>query len=759
MDLDGCIKRIEKYLGSDKHTPIIVDSPNASVLRELRSHFAVGKNKLVRAEHFAKDDQMPFLADIKAALTQSNDTVFLDGFSYFLLLQGERALTNELNSMLALQPKGKLVILTYSCAKFLMNLDNRLHQSGRITIIDGTKVELPTLNLVSSNLPKPEASLSGINQLARLDAFLVDDTNEVNVVTSHRSKDYPNSCFPLQDYTSNFQVISGMCPDLEKLGKESGTEALWGQLVEALTDYDSWAQYANSQFGNVNQLHNNLAQFGQFSNFKKWVYFISLRIFGAGNNSYLSSVISKSETFDDFIANSFTHILTLSHKSVDYWTVYRNRKLVVAGMQSYTDAIDSFRKQAYGKGKDALYYMTDLNKEEKEQTIDLLDRYGKTMTVDEIVAILKNTYPALSLYLAPYFTGNDYLDKYFELYKYGKVSNIIPDELREMVEYQAKEHEFLELLKPRSYIIDSLNIDGNSAILYFMDALGVEFLSYIQNKCYENGLTFQANVARCDLPSITSINKTFVNDFKAKGCKVIDNRSLDTIKHEGESSYNFENVRIPIHIVEELNIIDKLIEQLKKLSPGVTAYIVSDHGASRLAVINETETKWSVSEKGKHSGRCCPKSDIDEKPDLAIEENDFWSLANYDRFKGGRKALVEVHGGATLEEVAVPIIKIQKQKQAITCKVAIAGPILVSFKKKAQMTIYVSAEDCEVSIAIKDKLYTAVKTDMPYHYSVCMPDITKAGTYKFNVLVNGSIACKDLTFEVKKEGASERKFF
>ena len=36
-----------------------------------------------------------------------------------------------------------------------------------------------------------------------------------------------------------------------------------------------------------------------------------------------------------------------------------------------------------------------------------------------------------------------------------------------------------------------------------------------------------------------------------------------------------------------------------------------------------------------------------------------------DRFKGGRKANVEVHGGASLEEVAVPIIEITRKQTNI----------------------------------------------------------------------------------------------
>lgn len=116
--------------------------------------------------------------------------------------------------------------------------------------------------------------------------------------------------------------------------------------------------------------------------------------------------------------------------------------------------------------------------------------------------------------------------------------------------------------------------------------------------------------------------------------------------------------------------------------------------ASRLAVIHETENLWEMASNGKHSGRCCPKSEIDERPDSATDAEDFWALANYDRFKGSRKANVEVHGGATLEEIAVPIIEISYLNAAIEVKIMpvdstalfVGIPeITVSFRKKAQL--------------------------------------------------------------------------
>lgn len=51
------------------------------------------------------------------------------------------------------------------------------------------------------------------------------------------------------------------------------------------------------------------------------------------------------------------------------------------------------------------------------------------------------------------------------------------------------------------------------------------------------------------------------------------------------------------------------------------------------------------------------------------EDNGYWVLANYDMFKGGRPGTVEVHGGATLEEVCVPIIEFTRMPENINVEV------------------------------------------------------------------------------------------
>lgn len=67
----------------------------------------------------------------------------------------------------------------------------------------------------------------------------------------------------------------------------------------------------------------------------------------------------------------------------------------------------------------------------------------------------------------------------------------------------------------------------------------------------------------------------------------------------------------PIHLIRELELIDELLKKIKtNLTNGEyqKAILIADHGASRLAVIHETENLWEMASNGKHSGRCCPKS-------------------------------------------------------------------------------------------------------------------------------------------------------
>ena len=70
-------------------------------------------------------------------------------------------------------------------------------------------------------------------------------------------------------------------------------------------------------------------------------------------------------------------------------------------------------------------------------------------------------------------------------------------------------------------------IDKTDSQLYFMDAMGVEYLSYILAKCKEKELMANTTICCANLPSITSKNKEFVSDFETRGLLVNSIKELD----------------------------------------------------------------------------------------------------------------------------------------------------------------------------------------------------------------------------------------
>ena len=284
----------------------------------------------------------------------------------------------------------------------------------------------------------------------------------------------------------------------------------------------------------------------------------------------------------------------------------------------------------------------------------------------ELLEAVNHGFPELALYMQAFTFDErntrlsekdaafrEMLTSYFQRYKEQKLRNQIDEEFLPEVERNAKERPFFKL-QPRSAIVS--NMDKNYVQAYFFDALGVEYLAYIRAKCEEYGLLLGVQIGRCELPSITVKNKEFKQYFETK-----DIGRLDELKHHSQI-YDYTTCKYPIHIFRELEIIDEELQHIRTLLLGKAvqrAVVISDHGASRLAVLygQENASSLELSEKGMHSGRCCPCKENPEIQEAAFEDG-FAVLGNYERFRGGRRANLEVHGGASLEEVVIPVLTI-----------------------------------------------------------------------------------------------------
>lgn len=358
-------------------------------------------------------------------------------------------------------------------------------------------------------------------------------------------------------------------------------------------------------------------------------------------------VFNISANYEAYHQNLFFALLEVKDEKL-FNEFYSQRKAAVKNIstQYVTEYLE--RLKNLPAGSNVIKYLTDNTAEERRAMIQAVQ--GK----EKIPAILRKNYAAIKDYLADYDFGDEEITRYFRRYKKIKVCNVDDANFKSLVRELAIERP-ANKFETRRAILD--RVDGK-AKLYWLDALGIEFLSYIKSRATRNGLSAQIEIARADLPTLTAQNKSFYDDWQ--GDKFDKNSKLDELKHSPEQFDADGKCSAPTYIDDEFQIIDDVIAEIKTaLSQQTITKIIltSDHGASRLAVMYGRENKHKMNSVGEHSGRCCPINELDEKPTCATEENGWWVLANYDRFAGGRLDSVEVHGGATLEEILVPVIE------------------------------------------------------------------------------------------------------
>lgn len=124
-------------------------------------------------------------------------------------------------------------------------------------------------------------------------------------------------------------------------------------------------------------------------------------------------------------------------------------------------------------------------------------------------------------------------------------------------------------------------------------------------------------------------------------------------------------------------------------------------------------------------------------------------LADYGRFKGSRSANVEVHGGASLEEVVIPIIELSLKDESVTVSL-VDDVVTVDFRMGAEINLFFNSPVQNVSAVLSAKRYPASQVDVN-HYVVKLPDMKRAGEYPADVYAGDNLVGKIL---IKAQGKS-----
>lgn len=477
-----------------------------------------------------------------------------------------------------------------------------------------------------------------------------------------------------------------------------------------------------------------LSNWKKYSDLEKWALWLLIKI--RAKSDYIGLVINNCSCFDNF-ENSMccTIIDLLSHEK--YNEFYIERKKLIEIMQLNNFTVDFYTRLNGLNPFDRIKCLTDITEKEKKSILLSLQRINIDNSVLEL---LKTIYNDLYLYLQISECGSDIFEEYFSKYKICKIQDSYNDDFAFLVNEIAKNKGVWWTLDSRNYIVDTKYSEGS--LIYYIDALGLEYLPILKSIFESRGLSIDIQVGYCNIPSITELN----NDFTVNR-RVEKEFELDHRKHE-KADY-------PLNILNELELIKKFADRaIRYLDENKKVIITTDHGSSRLAVIAKKATiKANDTATVLRHGRYC----VDDKQsygyvyECCIDKDQYHVFANHDRFSISGAALGEVHGGATLEEVLVPVITIQADNNEIKeqvkieiltpeIKQTVSGKIIVKFKLNKKFD--------KVVAVVQGKRYVCKYSNNCWSFE---PEIGKADRYTANIVSNETLG----SFEYKiKKGIS-----
>lgn len=760
--MDQCFDRIEAYCQKEiTGHPLLVNTENAHDFQCLVKRMQLDGNKTCVFVHDYCGKGLPQIDAIFRDVKKKGCFVVIGLSSYVMLLGKKRA--EELMARLQeLSVAGHVIVLLSHMKEIrLSRMQQDQHLSYRVLLLEGDPTPLPSIYLASPEensfaqlvLPNIQALLEKLEQYDP-----VGGETSFAVRTSLHKEVFSESMYSIRSSKGIYKELLRAFPVLKGDLEESwGTKEDWERFAQEWKECLSWGALAEKHFGIDAHFSAILErEYEQADTYETWLYWLLLKVQGASEDAYLSYALGKSRHWQDLWEHIFLSLSSLSFQMREFEKYCEGRKRLLEGQAIPATWVSEYQDAIAQKGRDAIWYLFAGTAWEEKMLFQCLADYDYTK--EEVMGMLKTHFPDLFAYMKSFtFTMHQkvperlvpLLTKYFDDYKWQKLMNHLTPDFKAQVNTLA-EHRVYNQFPIRSLALSQMKKENT--MMYFVDALGVEYLSYISEKCKTYGLLLSIQVVHGELPSITSQNTEFMNPG------VINIKDLDALKHESQT-YNYEKQKIPLHLVAELKAIDSVLQTIRDgllTKEMKSAIIISDHGATRLAVLNDEEygAEFIVGEsKGQHSGRCCQ---VEEDPGIpfAAYENGYAVLANYMRFKGSRKADVEVHGGATLEETLVPLLQISLKPKDPMVEFQ---PALVQLRKKevGELLLVTNFDMADPYIIVNGKIYRGKLDTHRRRAIIPLPDMKRTHDYMADIYDGDTLLKEQVAFHVKKEVAKD----
>ena len=660
-NLDELKKFLQRDKGQRTFSPVrFINIDSLSEWFEMKNLLSMLTTDFIfLSSYCAGDDTFPNLRKLRGDLQKDTRTVCILPLSEFLRVNPDQA-AQEINLFLNLH-RGevysfRIYFLMYRLKSFFLSLKiTDLRQKECVLLSATDTADDYSLTIIQSSM---QFKTDG-ERVDNFKNYLQYWEKAPNAALTL----YTENAIYLQDkkFFDDVKVIANAFDLLRhhydlsaELKRNFGREEDWQHLAELIAATGNFEQafckaLAVEVFGT-----SAFKNFGERERFQKWLLWLRCKL---KNSGYVARCAKESFSPEEFITQIYELIFScVDEKFFDEHC--EERREILSLMKIFPP--ESFLERVRQSGKRlALKILTDNSHAERLLIFETLQKF-RLNECDTAREILQRVLPALAKYLSG--AGNEIFTseqaEYFHRYRWLKVTNHLTEDFnRRVTEIAKNTGKNIYALASRNQVVGEEYSD-ETAIL-FVDGLGAEYLNFLAEDFapLTENFSVKYRVGRCNLPSVTENNKDFLQDRNAAG-EVLE---LDTMKHESRT--------YPENILGEMEFLVTIKEKiLRALDVYKKIILCSDHGTSRLAVLTrQTKFDSAFSAEGRQvykSGRFADTLPDDEKifPN-ALEYDGKIIFADYSRFIQKGSPGSEVHGGATLEEILVPVIIIERREK------------------------------------------------------------------------------------------------
>lgn len=505
----------------------------------------------------------------------------------------------------------------------------------------------------------------------------------------------PDNAFKYTVCNNAFEFLTeGLGINLGKLSLREEDMPYWEELASCIdvTDFD-FDVFVNQRFNTLNLNDENAfvqTWFEYKDTFSRWLlktYFV----WKSGERSYLIRVLENvtSLSTSDLFSQIATHIFDepLDEASIGQrLSLLKEAKRQHVQIKSLAEQKVKAKLSAMAADPErgplfAMKYMSPLTLSEQCLMVEWVGQ-GKVEKND-----IKNLFPELYAYLLPSSIktgkGNGWTNEYFQEYCLSKVGNqetgSLAKKLKELNGSQVSFETWRDGFKTvKTLMHNRQDID----IYYWIDGLGVDwipFMTQVIDKHKADGVFLnEIYVAASELPTVTSVNKTKLDEL-ANG-KLEKIGDVDKFAHT-QKTY-------PAYLVEEFRIVEDAISKVLSLYNGKKIAFVSDHGISYMAQFGVGLNLAGV--ETDHAGRCghwLKGSAQTDNNYIVLDDGQTICSLNNNSLSAKTPMGQGAHGGATPEEVLVPIIIVSNQKNANAYSAKLQSSEIVASSPVVRYTI------------------------------------------------------------------------